>query len=59
MATPQMPGGVRKLAGGGAEAIDRGTRPFGRSRVMLDLFEIFMMRKCMLGIKRRAEATIP
>jgi hypothetical protein len=26
-----------------------------RSRVMLDLFEILMMRKCMLGIKRRAE----
>lgn len=30
-----------------------------RSRVMLDLFEIVMMRKCMLGIKRRAEAAIP
>ena len=26
-----------------------------RSRAMLDLFEIVMMRKCMLGIKRRAE----
>ena len=30
-----------------------------RSRLMLDLFEIFMMRKCMLGIKRRAEGAIP
>jgi hypothetical protein len=27
-----------------------------RSRVFLDLGEIVMMRKCMLGIKRRAEA---
>jgi len=27
-----------------------------RSRVMLDLFEIVMMRKCMLGIKQRAES---
>jgi hypothetical protein len=27
-----------------------------RSRVLLDLGEIIMMRKCMLGIKRRAEA---
>jgi hypothetical protein len=26
-----------------------------RSRVLLDLGEIIMMRKCMLGIKRRAE----
>ncbi len=26
-----------------------------RSRVFLDLGEIIMMRKCMLGIKRRAE----
>lgn len=25
------------------------------SRIMLDFFEIVMMRKCMLGIKRRAE----
>ena len=30
-----------------------------RSRVMLDFFEIIMMRKCMLGIKSRAEALIP
>ena len=27
-----------------------------RSRMMLDFFEIIMMRKCMLGIKRRVEA---
>ena len=27
-----------------------------RSQVMLDLFEIVMMRKCMLGIKQRAES---
>lgn len=27
-----------------------------RSRVMLDFFEIVMMRKCMLGIKQRAES---
>jgi hypothetical protein len=26
-----------------------------RSQVLLDLGEIIMMRKCMLGIKRRAE----
>jgi hypothetical protein len=26
------------------------------SRIMVDLFEIVMMRKCLLGIKRRAEA---
>jgi hypothetical protein len=30
-----------------------------RSRVFLDLGEIVMMRKCMLGIKRRAEAMAP
>jgi hypothetical protein len=30
-----------------------------RSRLMLDLFEIVMMRKCMLGIKRRAETANP
>jgi hypothetical protein len=27
-----------------------------RSRMMLDFFEIIMMRKCLLGIKQRAEA---
>jgi hypothetical protein len=27
-----------------------------RSRVMLDFLEILMMRKCLLGIRRRAEA---
>ena len=27
-----------------------------RARIFLDLGEIIMMRKCMLGIKRRAEA---
>ncbi len=27
------------------------------SQVVLDLFEILMMRKCMLGIKQRAEST--
>jgi hypothetical protein len=26
-----------------------------RARVMLDFFEIVMMRKCLLGIRRRAE----
>jgi hypothetical protein len=30
-----------------------------RSRLFLDLGEIIMMRKCMLGIKRRAEKTQP
>ena len=30
-----------------------------RSRLFLDLGEIVMMRKCMLGIKRRAEKTQP
>ena len=35
------------------------TRPPGIvSRLLLDLFEIVMMRKCLLGIKRRAEASI-
>ncbi len=33
--------------------------PGFRSRLMLDLFEIVMMRKCMLGIKRRAETANP
>ncbi len=27
------------------------------SRIMLDFFEIIMMRKCMLGVKQRAERT--
>ncbi len=30
-----------------------------RSRVLLDLFEIVMMRKCLLGIKERAESADP
>ena len=35
------------------------TRPTGIvSRVLMDLFEIVMMRKCLLGIKRRAEASM-
>ncbi len=33
----------------------RAQPPTMRARMMLDLLEIVMMRKCMLGIKRRAE----
>ena len=29
----------------------------GRARLLLEYFEIIMMRKCMLGIKRRAESS--